>query len=223
MKKAIRISIFFLFAMAIHSISQELPLGYIKYYSGACDPQGLLESLRVRHEENWEIDGANCMLSIHPSDSTENNTIPGSMGVLGTMIFGEYIAEFEFKQSAMPDGDTTGFCFLGVIKSVKSYYAYVFTDDSISFFFIDDGIPELVDKKPGRHIVSGWNKVRIRRDILSRNVYITLNKNHSDEITFNDRNLVMGYLGFGTHRTKSHIRNLTVWAPTSITDTPFKW
>ncbi|MBA7556352.1 hypothetical protein ES705_49057 [subsurface metagenome] len=138
-------------------------------------------------------------------------------------MFGDFILDFEFKTINDVHSDSSGFYFLGPVKSTQSYYAFAFSDDSLSFFFIDDGKISHIDKKAISINKSEWNKVRVVRIILSRQLRFTINNDLSEHVVFSDRNLVMGYIGFGTHQTISYLRNISVWAPTAIVDSTFSW
>jgi len=204
--------------------SQDLPLGYISYFSDKCNSPGFLKSWNTDRQENWDIiklkEGN--VLRGKSSDSLVFSYVPETRGILSNLIFGDFILEFEFKLSSQQHSDSSGFYFLGPIKSSQDYYALAFTHDSLRFYFIDDSVTKKIAVKPVELNEGGWNKVRIRRDILSRRLNITIN-NNPEEIAFSDRKLVMGYIGFGTHDVSSYLKNINVWAPTSIVDTTFFW
>jgi hypothetical protein len=80
-----------------------------------------------------------------------------------------------------------------------------------------------VDRQPTVKITSDWNKVRIERDILNRNITIIVNGESIHKNVFTDKNLVMGYVGFGSNKISSALRTIKLWAPTSITDSTFVW
>jgi hypothetical protein len=71
-------------------------------------------------------------------------------------------------------------------------------------------------------INSDWNRVRIQRNILNRDMNITMNGDTKNSISFTDRELVMGFVGFGTHETNSCLRNIKIWAPTAFSDTLYR-
>jgi len=219
--------IIFLFFLCQHNsiiLSQELPLGYISYFSDKCNSKNFFKSWDTDKPENWNIVNLKNgpVLRGIPEDSLEISYVPGTRGILSNLIFGDFILEFEFKQSAKQKSDSSGFYFLGPMKTSQDYYAVAFTADSLMFYFIEDSITNKIAVKPVLLNEGEWNKVRITRDILARNLHITINKN-SGEVTFTDRKLVMGYIGFGTHDATSYLKNINVWAPTSIIDTTFHW
>jgi len=138
------------------------------------------------------------------------------------MIFGEYIIEFEIKTETLKDNDPY-ITFLSPIKSFNTFYAFLLSKDSVVFYLMDKGNLKKLDKKDGGNLKSGWNKIMIQRDILTRNTTITFNNLQSSKLVFNDWKLVMGYIGFASGKSNISIRNINIWAPTSITDNTFKW
>ncbi len=223
---SIKIIIFLLILCQPNSIilSQELPLGYISYYSDKCNNKSFFRSWDTDKPENWNIVSLKNGPALRSTyeDSLVISYVPGTRGILSNLIFGDFILEFEFKTPYKQTSDSSGFYFLGPVKTSQNYYAVAFTADSLMFYFIKDSITNKIASKPVLLNEDAWNKVRIRRDILTRKLHITIN-NNSGEVTFTDRKLVMGYIGFGTHDATSYLKNINVWAPTSIIDTTFHW
>ena len=224
--KSINIIIFCFFLFQHNSIilSQELPLGYISYFSDKCHNNNFFKTWDTDKPENWNIISLKNGPALRgiSEDSLMISYIPDTRGILSNLIFGDFILEFEFKTSAKQKSDSSGFYFLGPVKTSYDYYAVAFSEDSLLFYFIEDSITNKIAVKPALLNKAEWNKVRIKRDILARELRITINKN-SEDITFSDRKLVMGYIGFGTHDATSYLKNINVWAPTSIIDTTFHW
>jgi len=129
--------------------------------------------------------------------------------------------EFEFYTTNIPASDSSGFCFIGPVKSADTYYAYVFGSDSLTFYFINKGIPEKIGTEILKPTQKSWNRVRVTRDILNRSVTFVLSRDLNKQVVFTDPRLVMGFVGFGTLTTQSSIRNINIWAPTVITDSTF--
>ncbi len=205
--------------------SQELPIGYISYFSNACAHKSFLNSWHSENADYWKIithKNGNT-LRVVPADSIENSWVPEIRGILSNMIFGDFILEFEFKTSLNSGTDFSGFYFLGPVKTSQNYYTVAFTSDTLVFFYINDSMTYRLTSMHVTFNKDSWNKVRITRDILTRQLQIVLNNNSTEKIVFTDRNLVMGYIGFGTHCVVSDLKNIHVWAPTSITDTTFTW
>jgi hypothetical protein len=165
----------------------------------------------------------NNFLRIKSSDDSLVNSFPRSRGVLNKLILGDYILEFEFRNTRLTDSIIGGFCFLGPIKSKDFFYTVMFSNDTIRFLTImNDSIHACV-KKTTMSLNSSWNKVRIERNILTRTLSFIINGDKQNVINFSDRNLVMGYVGFGTQLTTSYIRNIRLWAPTAIDEDEFQW
>jgi hypothetical protein len=139
------------------------------------------------------------------------------------MILGDYILEFDVKSIPLPDSDTAGFCFLGPIKTGSIYYTMIFSKDTIGFFTVCSDTIQSSIKKSIVSMNTSWNSIRIERDILSRTIHVTINKDVQNKVTFSDRKLVMGYLGFGSHQSISYVRNIRLWAPTAIEENSFQW
>jgi hypothetical protein len=222
----LKIIIFCFFLVHQNSIilSQELPLGYISYFSDKCHNNNFFKSWNTDKPENWNIISQKNgpVLRGISEDSLLICYVPGTRGILSNLIFGDFILEFEFKTAAKQKSDSSGFFFLGPVKTSYDYYAIAFSADSLIFYFVEDSITNKIAVKPALLNKGEWNKVRIKRNILNRELRIKINKN-SEDITFTDRKLVMGYIGFGTHDATSYLKNINVWAPTSIIDTTFHW
>jgi hypothetical protein len=201
--------------------SQQLPVGYIAYYSQKGNNPEFLKSLVINQPQGFEInkDKTYAVLNPFTVDTTGNSLAPACRGIVADKIFGEFIIEFDYKLQPGNLSNLSGFYFIGPVKSANTYYAIAFSDDSVSFFFADEGNVINLDNTGGIKMNSGWNKVRIKRDILNRNMQVTLNGDINHRTTFTDRNLVMGFIGFGTEDITSYLKNINIWAPTAFTDT----
>ena len=209
----------------INVSGQNLPLGYISYFSHDCDNATLFNFLRPEHEAEWMIiqDAHKNILRIKPSEDSINSTIPGSRGILDNMILGDYILEFEMKSVATGSADTAGFCFIGPARSREIYYSFLFSKDTVYFFSVQNDSILCRNSLALKISDNLWNKIRVERNILTRTLHITLNGESANSISFSDRALVMGYIGFGSHRTTSFLRNIRLYAPTVIQENPFYW
>jgi hypothetical protein len=201
--------------------AQKFPEGYIEQFSHTCNNTSFFNSFSSNRLADWNTD-ITTFLKVLPcaDDSCILNFT--SMCVLDSMIFGEYIIEFEIKPETLT-GYGPYISFVSPIKSKNSFNAFLFSKDSVAFYLMDKGTLKKLDMKNGISLNPGWNKIRIQRDILTRNTTITINNLPSSKLVFNDRKLVMGYLGFASGKTVTSIRNINIWAPTSITDELFKW
>jgi hypothetical protein len=205
--------------------SQELPLGYISYFSDNCSNESLFNFLIPEKESEWVIvkeEGQN-FLRIKPANDSTSQSFPECRSVLNNMILGDYILEFDVKFVHNPDSDTAGFCFLGPMKDKGMYYSMIFSMDTVDFYSVyNDSIQSSI-KKSIASMKTSWNSIRIERDILSRTIHIIINKDLLHKVSFSNRSLVMGYIGFGTHNTTSYIKNIRLWAPTAIEQNSFQW
>ena len=204
-----------------NTYAQKLPIGYIEQFSHSCNNKSLFNSFSTNRPAEWKTDKLDFLkVSPCPDDSGIFNF--SSKCVLDSMIFGEYIIEFEIKTATL-SGNDPYISFLSPIKSNNSFNAFIFSKDSVIFYLMDKGTLKKLDIKNGVTLKSGWNKIRIQRDIITRNTSITFNNLSLSKLVFNDPRLVMGYLGFASGQSITSIRNINIWAPTSITDSLFKW
>ena len=206
-------------------ICQELPLGYISYFSHNCSNETLFNFLLPEYEQDWSIvqKEGQIVLQVKPSDDTLSKSFPVSRGVINNMILGDYILEFDVKTSIPIDSDTAGFCFLGPVKSSDLYYSLVFSKDTLRFFSMKNDSIQYCSNTSYTSLKASWNKIHIERDILSRSLHITINNDTQNSISFSDRNLVMGFIGFGSHHSIAYLRNIRLWAPTAIKEHTFQW
>ena len=214
--------VFSQFLFSSINYGQDLPLGYISHYSQKANSTQFLSTLNICTPQYWNIANDKSSTVLYPAvrDSIENRNFLLNMGVIKDMIFGEFILELDFRSSS-PDSGVAGFCFLGPVKNPDTYYLFVLGHDSVTFFYVNKGIPEIIESKYLIVRNNSWNHVRVTRDILKRSVTFVLNKDPRTQVVFTDPRLVMGYTGFGTYITQSSIRNIDIWAPTAITDTTF--
>ena len=213
-----------LFSRSI-TFSQELPIGYISYFSHNCNNETLFNFLLPENESEWMIvkeEGQN-YLRIKSTNDTASQPFPECRSALNNMILGDFILEFDVKTVPLPDSDTAGFCFLGPIKTGSIYYSMIFSKDTILFFTINHDTIQSCTKKSTSLLNTKWNRIRIQRDILTRTIHIIINDEIQSKVSFSDRILVMGYIGFGSHRSTSYIRNIRLWAPTAIEEKSFQW
>jgi hypothetical protein len=201
--------------------SQQLPIGYISYYSEKGTTPGFLKTLVISPNEGFVINKERTFIELNPSpiDSGRILMIPYCRGIISDKIFGEYIIEFEYKIQTGSLNYSSGFYFLSPVKSNDTYYTTIFSNDTIAFVYINDGLLIRKETKSSEMFKTGWNKVRIQRDMLNRKLEVTLNNNINNKITFTDRDLIMGYIGFGTQDISSYLRNINIWAPTAFSDT----
>jgi len=215
--------IVFIFLVTVAPVySQDLPVGYINYYNQSARNDQFISSMTVCRPEYWKMsnDKSATIISSPVEDSSGNENFSVNMGIIKDMIFGEMIMEFEFMPGTnVPSEDISGFCFICPAKTADTYYTSVFGNDSVSFYYIKKNIPERIAVNALSVKPRAWNHVRITRDILHRSVTIVLNKDFSRRIVFTDPRLVMGFVGFATINTECSLRNIKVWAPTTITET----
>jgi hypothetical protein len=216
--RKLQILCIFLILNSLKLYSQKLPVGYIEQFSNPCNNNSFFKTFTRNDSSLWKI-GKDASLKILPAHQT---SVSNSIGVLDQMIFGEYILEFDFRIDN-PIEDSAAFSFLGSIKSIDSYYAYSFYSDSIGFFLFKKGNKSLIDIKPIQKMNPAWNKARIEWNILTRNTTIIINNDMSRKLIFNNSQLVMGFVGFANCHSLTSIKNIKIWAPTSITDQKFIW
>lgn len=220
-KKCLASILFVLLAM--NCWSQELPLGYREYFRHNCSDAGLFNDLNTEDSLSWLIvreDPVNC-LRIKPQD-TLRSSFPESRAILDQRIWGDYIIRFEFRQVLQESADSAGFVFISLARDADTFYGISFSHDSVRFCYIDGAQPKWIKGAHLPGLQEDWNTVIIRRDILTRSFTITCN-GAEGQVVFTDRELVMGYLGFGSHLSVSYLRNLVVWAPTVIDEHSFDW
>lgn len=211
------------FLIPLKIFSQKLPVGYIEQYSEKCINQTFFKTFLPEELSEWKFISVpkGTILSITVKDSLSDHIFPETKGIINNLIFGDCIIEFEFKLNKKTLGND-GFCFLGPVKSLNTYYAFLFTSDSVSFSFINNGKVIPIEKQVAFNITDNWNKVRIERYILNRSSSIIINSDYAHKIIFTDLNLVMGFVGFGSNQASCFLRNVKIWAPTSI-DSIFAW
>ncbi len=203
--------------------AQDLPVGYISYYSQKANNERFLDTITTCTPQYWKINANKSFTILHPieTDSLADSTFLINMGIVKNMIFGEYIMEFEYRINNLPNTDSSGFCLLGPVKSAATYYLFIFGTDTVVFYYINKGIPEEIGCHELNPLNNQWNKMRVTRDILNRSIAITLNRDADQQVIFYDPRLVMGFVGFGTLLVQSSIRNINIWAPTVIIENTF--
>jgi hypothetical protein len=202
------------------SHAQELPLGYIPYYNESGSNSSFLSSLARSIPDGFALgaDKSYTVISAARPDSGAIYNLPLNRGIIPNKIFGDFILELEFRISMIPDSGLSGFCFLGPVQSCDSYYVLLFSNDSVIFYYTDRGKQQKVRAQSLNLKVNQWHKIRISRNILNRSLTISEPGKKTVPINFSDRNLVMGYIGFGSENVNSHIRNIRIWSQTAISE-----
>jgi hypothetical protein len=205
------------------AFTQNLPVGYINYYSQKTNRAQLINTIQTCSPDLWNVNHDNAGFVLYPlsPDSLSSGIFELNMGVIRNMVFGEYIMEFEFNTTSVQNADSSGFCFLGPVKSPDTYYVFVFENNRVTFYYINKGIRQKIESKSLVPLKKTWNSIRVIRDILNRSITFTLNGDPLQQVTFKHPGLVMGFIGFGTINAQNSIRNINVWAPTVITDSTF--
>ena len=223
LKKGLIIGIVFNLFHIISVYAQDLPIGYVSYFSDKANNQLFINKISSCTPEHWNISKDKSCTILYPvkADSLQPCSVCLMTGIIANMIFGEYIMEFDFYPANNPKPDSSGFCFISPVKSSDTYYACVFERDSVSFYYINKNIPEKTGSKVYFPILNKWNHIRVTRDILKRSISFVFNNDAETRITFSDPRLVMGFVGFGTWETESKIKNINIWAPTVITDSTY--
>lgn len=223
LKKGLIAGILFNLFLIFSVYAQDLPIGYVSYFSNKANTQLFINKISSCTPEHWNISKDKSCTILYPakSDSLTPGSIPLMTGIIGNMIFGEYIMEFDFYPANNPKPDSSGFCFVGPVKSADTYYAYIFEKDSVSFFYFNKNIPEKIGSEVYHPVANKWNHVKVTRDILKRSVSFVFNHDAKNKITFSDPRLVMGFVGFGTWEIESRLKNINIWAPTVITDSTY--
>ncbi len=221
LKRVFNLFVILFFSTQLHLYSQQLPIGYISYYSQKGNHPDFLKTLVIKPSSSIVINKEKTFAVLNPilNDSTNILLPPTCRGIIVDKIFGEYIIEFEYKIQAGSLSGTSGLYFLSPVKSDDTYYATVFSNDTISFLHIDEGTIIKSESVSSVKLNTGWNKVKIQRDILSRKLEITMNGDVNSRISFTDKNLVMGFVGFGSQDISGYLRNVNIWAPTAFSDT----
>ncbi len=139
--KSILAEVFFIVFFVVHSYAQSIPIGYVNYFSQKANNQLFVNTITSCTPQYWNISKDKTCTILYPAekDSLTPGTLTLNTGVVKDMIFGEYIMEFEFYATNIPGLDSSGFCFIGPVKSADTYYAYVFGSDSLTFYFINKG------------------------------------------------------------------------------------
>jgi hypothetical protein len=219
-----RVCLVFTFCLlsALIGHTQELPLGYTKYYDQSAAALSFQKSLHLSSPDSWKVSKYKCSI-IEPvfADSGQQVFLPLNQGIIPNYVFGEYILEFECKILDSCHADSSGFYFLSPVKSCDNYYAFCFTQDSLIFYYPNKyGYSKYEAKSHGLNIYQ-WNKIRVERDMLKRALIFRFGPKLEQKIILSEKSLVMGYIGFGTHDVESAIKNIRIWAPTAIEDKIF--
>lgn len=204
----------------LFSHAQELPLGYMAFFNESGSNPSFINSLSRNLPDGFTISSDKSFTVIRAAlpDSEAEYNLPYNRGIIPDKIFGDFIVEIEFRIPEIPDSGQNGFCFLGPVQSCNSYYVLLFDSDSVTFYYTDRGKQQVVGTQSLSLRVNQWHKIRIKRDILTRSLTISLPGKPTAPITFVERSLVMGYVGFGSENVNSHIRNIRIWSQTAINE-----
>ncbi|MBN1951289.1 MAG: hypothetical protein JW801_08790 [Bacteroidales bacterium] len=212
------VGLLFMAVAVLHG--QDLPLGYISYYSEDAATAAFPSSLERTAPDLWKVSKYKSTIIYHAgTDSLHPEVFPQNQGVIPNLLLGDYIMEFEFKLLDSCTNDCEGFFLLSPIKDCGNYYAFGFSSDSVTFYYpnTQNGSVRVAAKKHGVNL-NEWIRVRVVRNMIKRTITFRIDGEDETELIFSDRRLVMGFVGFGTQNVNSAIRNVRIWAPTAFQD-----
>lgn len=192
--------------------SQELPLGYIlQYQEEFAKPKTHKDLIMSYHCENKTEKG---WFILSEKQDTMPSFYPASAVLIDNHIFGEYIVSMRINPKLdIADSSSTIFLLLGLRDSLN-YYFVEMNQNKTSFCSMYKGCVTTLLSDTILTLTSNETvTLKIKRDILTRSITITKNR---DEISFSDPNLVMGYFGIGVENSVLALDRISIWAPTSI-------
>ena len=222
-------------AMAIATLSQNIPEGYILQYQQDFSGENPINDLRSDDFQFWTIgssSGNKYLLFNHRMDvdSTKYShggdvdspaCSPLNICLIKNYIFGDFIIEASLMQSGV-SADGGIWILFGIKDSLKYYCVDVSSTDegqNKGLFVVEDAQPVQIPCNQYRNIrwnPGKWHKVRIERNIVDTSVRVFFDDMKEPYLVTKDRTFIMGYIGFGSGAGEWRIDNIKIWSQTSI-------
>jgi hypothetical protein len=191
---------------------QDLPLGYIEHYKLNLNSKAINDQLLTSAHTESKINKGVCFLT-EKIDSLEAFN-PSATFLVDNHIFGDFILDLSLSIQSVDTDSLSGLYFIVGLRDSTNYYFIQLNAHGAFFNKMYKGQVSIIDVDSTFILKEqAWHKVRITRDILSREILIVTGK---QQVSFYDPNLVMGYLGLGVQDYSLAINKLIIWAPTSI-------
>lgn len=191
--------------------SQNLPVGYINYFESDFSTITLNKDLTFSPSASFKIE--NGILTIKENPDSVSSFVPPAAMFIDNNIFGDFISEIVLVSNANSDS-LSGTFFIFGLRNKDNYYFIQLNSAGASFNKMYKGkISEILHDSSFVMPLGKNVKIRVERNILERSITLKI---HSKEAKFTDPNLVMGYFGIGTSRSKLAIDKINIWAPASL-------
>jgi hypothetical protein len=194
--------------------TQELPLGYIKYFEAGYTKSKMADQFAFSDFTRAKI--TLTQMHIKNDSSPIGRLVPPGMALVDDWIFGDFISEVSLYYDCNPESSDSlkGIFLLTGLRDSSNYYFIHFNESASNFYKMYKGKVSLIDADSSFVLPKEkWTSLRITRDILGRTLQIEQN---GKSLSFTDPNLIMGYIGFGVLESSLNIRKFVIWAPTAI-------
>ncbi len=223
--KYIQLLIAILLLPIIPGHAQNIPDGYLLQYQQNFSAKNAVQDFKFSDAGSWRIsvEKGNNFLEFTDTGLYQPPVLsPGIIAIVDDRIWGDFILEANVMQTGQEPAKRS-MCILFSIKdSAKYYYVDLSSgsDENSNGIFLVNNKPVVkigTDSIPGINWGNNkWHKVRIERNIVTRNVKVFFDNMEQPFMESTDWNLVMGYVGFGSFSDKGRIDNIKIWSQTSI-------
>lgn len=216
----IRIWITIVVSILFHQTSQSqvIPSIYVTLYHEYYASPESLETLTCSKGSKAEI--VKRPVNNYALAITNTDTIP-AMCTVDSFMLGDFIFTGEFKAEIQDSSNGFGFVF-GLRDSMHYYYLRLTYEPNNDILFQVKLINGNEKKMLSKGIMErtgedGWDRIAVRRDIVTTETKIFINYMDVPVETFRDRILILGSIGYLAEPTvKLNVDNVRIWGPTSL-------
>lgn len=203
----------------LSSSTEILCQNYPLVYENDFEQASSLADFEFTDESAWQLtttDGGKALELFGKSDYESRVRSPFNIAVLKTVKVGNFILEAELKQTGR-EYDHRDMClFFGINDATNFYYIHIASaaDENAHNVFIVNDEPRInINAKTTSGIDwgTGWNKIRLERDVVAGSIKLFFNDMAQPIMEANDMHFVNGYVGFGSFDDTGMIDNIKLW------------
>ena len=208
--------------------SQSYPDGYIRQYDQKFGSNKGLDDFWFNNPTQWDIFKIQGNYFLRHNKVTRPDiqavALPCNRAILKNRVFGDFILEADVMPVTRGNAAAEICLFVGLKDSTKYYFILLSADPANEMEGIYLVKNSLLTKLPlltsssNRVIPNAWQKIRVERNIVKRTIRVFLGNPEQLLMEVKDYELVMGSVGIGSLGNAVCFDNISIWAPTMITD-----
>lgn len=188
-------------------------------YENSFSQASSLEDFQYTDQEAWRWSDTldNQSLELFGKSNYEARVrSPFNIALLKSVTAGSFVLEVDLKQTGREYGHRDMCLFFGMKDPTNFYYVHIATkadQNAHNIFIVNDEPRRPIGIKTTEGIDwgSGWNKVRLERDVETGTILVYFNDMNQPIMEAKDTHFVEGYIGFGSFDDTGMIDNIKIW------------